>query len=68
MPQETIEFIIRPDGTIEERTLGLKGEACEQATAPIEAALGEVTEREATAERYEQAADESQAQQETGRG
>ncbi|MBI5835134.1 MAG: DUF2997 domain-containing protein [Armatimonadetes bacterium] len=66
MPQETIEFIIHPDGTIEERTLGLKGEACEQITAPIEGALGQVTAREATAERYEQAGDETETQQESG--
>ncbi len=55
MPKETITFVIRPDGAVEERTAGLKGEACEQVTAGIEQALGAVTAREATAERYEQA-------------
>lgn len=54
MPKETIVFSIQPDGTVEERTEGLKGEACEQVTAPIEAALGAVVSREATSERYEQ--------------
>jgi hypothetical protein len=54
MPKEELEFIIRPDGSVEERTRGLKGEACEAATAGIEAALGAVVAREATAERYEQ--------------
>lgn len=55
MPLETITFVIRPDGTVEERTAGIKGEACEQVTAGIEQALGAVTARQATAERYEQA-------------
>ncbi|NUP99955.1 MAG: DUF2997 domain-containing protein [Armatimonadetes bacterium] len=53
MPKEEIEFVIRPDGTVEERTQGLKGEACEQVTARIEQTLGRVVSRETTAERYE---------------
>ena len=53
MPQEEIEFIIRPDGTVEETTRGLKGQACERVTARLEQTLGEVFSREATAERYE---------------
>ena len=53
MPQETIEFIIHPDGSVEERTLGLLGEACLQATAGLEAALGEVLTRQPTAEHYQ---------------
>ena len=57
MPKEQIEFIIRPDGTVEETTHGLKGEQCEQVTARIEQALGRVTARQATPERYEQPAD-----------
>jgi len=65
MPQETIEFIIRLDGSIEERTLGLKGETCEQVTAAIEGALGEVVSREATPERYESASDETATQQDS---
>jgi hypothetical protein len=50
--KEEIEFLIRPDGTVEETTHGLLGGACEEVTAGIEAALGEITQREATADRY----------------
>lgn len=53
MPKEEIEFIIQPDGTVTERTIGLKGAACEQVTARVEQALGEIVSREATPERYE---------------
>lgn len=54
MGKEEIEFVIRPDGTVEELTRGIKGEACEQVTANIEQALGTIQSREATAERYEE--------------
>ena len=53
MPKEEIEFVIQTDGTVTERTIGIKGAACEQVTARVEQALGEVFEREPTAERYE---------------
>lgn len=58
MSRERIEFTIHPDGTVEERTIGIAGEACEQATAGVEAALGEIVHREATAERYQASVDE----------
>jgi hypothetical protein len=60
MPKEQIEFTIRPDGSVEETTRGLKGPACEQVTAALEQALGEVVSRSATAERYESAEGEHQ--------
>lgn len=53
MPKEEIEFVIRPDGTVEELTRGLKGDSCERVTARIEQTLGRIVSREATAERYE---------------
>lgn len=53
MATESIEFVIGPDGVVTERTLGIKGVACEEVTARIEAALGEIVSREATPERYE---------------
>ena len=59
MARERIEFTIRPDGTVEERTIGIPGEACEEATAGAKAALGEIVHREATAERYEAPVDEA---------
>lgn len=67
MPKETIVFEIKPDGTVTERTEGLKGEACERVTAPIEQALGRVLSREATPERYEQP-DAGQQASEQGAG
>lgn len=68
MPKEEIEFVIRPDGTVEERTDGLKGDRCEQVTARIEQSLGVVLSREATAERYESPAPESAAQEQDEQG
>ena len=68
MPKEEIEFTIRPDGVVEERTLGLKGEACERVTARIEQHLGEVTSREATAERYEPEAETGATLEQEGTG
>lgn len=56
-PLETLALVIRPDGTVEESTHGLRGAACEEVTRGLEAALGEVTSREPTAERYESGAD-----------
>lgn len=46
--QQQIEFVIRPDGSVEERVTGVTGPACEQVTEAIESALGEVTRREHT--------------------
>ena len=46
MPQKTIRFTIRPDGRVEERVEGVAGEACQQLTEEVEAALGTV-ERQA---------------------
>ena len=43
-----IEFIIKPDGTVEESVTGAQGAECEKITEAIERELGEVTEREHT--------------------
>ena len=40
-PQE-LEFIIYPDGRVEERVLGVKGADCQKLTLKIEQELGEV--------------------------
>jgi len=50
--REQIEFIIRPDGTIEERVSGVAGPACEKLTGAVEGATGEIIAREHTAEFY----------------
>ena len=53
MPErQEIEFIIKPDGTVEERVRGVNGPDCERLTAAIEQALGEVERREHTSEYY----------------
>jgi hypothetical protein len=44
--KQEIEFIIRPDGTVEERVIGVAGPECEQITAGIEQALGTISHRE----------------------
>jgi len=50
--KQQIEFVIRPDGSVEERVTGFSGPDCEQATSAIEKALGEVTRREHTGDFY----------------
>jgi hypothetical protein len=54
MPMEQIEFVIRPDGTVEERVVGVKGADCRKLTQDIEAAVGVVEASEPTAEYFEQ--------------
>ncbi len=68
MPKEEIEFVIRPDGTVEERTVGLKGDRCEQVTARIEHSLGVILSREATPERYQEPAADPAAQEQDEQG
>ncbi len=61
MGPQRIEFIIRPDGTVEERPQGFTGDACEEVTRRIEQNLGVITHREPTAERYSVAEDQDQS-------
>merc|ERR1719409_2389477 len=53
MGQE-LEFIIHPDGRVEERVRGVKGVECQSLTEEINKALGEVYESKPTQEMYEQ--------------
>lgn len=59
--KQEIEFIIKPDGSVEERVIGVSGPECEKITADIEKALGEVAKRERTGDFYnsDQAAGEN---------
>ena len=41
-PRQELEFIIHADGRVEERVRGVKGANCQEITAKIESALGEV--------------------------
>jgi len=52
MPQRTLRFTIRPDGRVEERVEGVSGEACQQLTESLEAALGTVERQEPTGEAF----------------
>lgn len=50
---ETLEFVIRPNGRVEERVIGVSGEACTELTADIEAQLGCVVSQQQTSEFYQ---------------
>ena len=51
---ETLEFIIYPDGRVEERVLGIVGRECSAVTSAIEEKLGTVVSRTITAEYLQQ--------------
>ena len=51
---QELEFIIHPDGRVEERVRGVKGVECQSLTEEINKALGEVYESKPTQEMYEQ--------------
>jgi hypothetical protein len=52
MSMETLEFVIRPDGRVEEKVTGVVGSSCAAVTAAIEAQLGRVIHQETTAEYF----------------
>lgn len=52
---ETLEFIIYPDGRVEEKVTGIVGASCTEVTAAIEAQLGRVVNLEPTSEYFAQA-------------
>ena len=54
MGMEEIEFIIYPDGRVEERVIGVKGDNCQELTEKINEALGEVYHTQPTEEMFEQ--------------
>ena len=47
---ETLEFIIYPDGRVQEKVTGIIGASCAEVTAAIEAQLGLVLTHEPTSE------------------
>ena len=61
MPQKTIRFPIRPNGRVEERVEGVAGEACQQLTQVVEAALGTVERQASTSEAFLQPEVQSQS-------
>ncbi|HOX37296.1 MAG TPA: DUF2997 domain-containing protein [Candidatus Brocadiia bacterium] len=56
---QRIEFIIKPDGSVEESVSGIQGPDCEKVTKPFDEALGDIAKREKKAEFH---------QRQTGRG
>lgn len=54
MGMEELEFVIHPDGRVEERVLGVKGKDCNAVTEGINKKLGEVYDSKPTEEMYEQ--------------
>lgn len=51
---ETLEFIIYPDGRVQEKVTGIVGASCAEVTAAIEAQLGIVLNQEPTSEFFAQ--------------
>ncbi len=56
---ETLEFIIFPDGRVQEKVTGIVGASCAEVTAAIEAQLGQVLHQETTSEYFAQTIDQS---------
>lgn len=56
---ETLEFIIYPDGRVQEKVTGIVGASCAEVTAAIEAQLGQVLHQETTSEYFSQIVDQS---------
>ena len=54
MPQQTIKFTIKQDGTVTEEVIGVVGNQCESLTKNIEEKLGEVQRVELKPEYYQQ--------------
>lgn len=51
---ETLEFVIYPDGRVQEMVTGIIGSSCAEVTAAIEAQLGQVVSYQPTSEFFAQ--------------
>ncbi|MGF1538635.1 MAG: DUF2997 domain-containing protein [Elainellaceae cyanobacterium] len=49
---ETLEFIIHPDGRVEEKVSGIKGQSCTQVTEALESQLGVVIQQQQTSDYF----------------
>jgi hypothetical protein len=56
---ETLEFVIYPDGRVQEKVTGIIGASCAEVTAAIEAQLGRVVSQEQTSEYFAQTLNQS---------
>lgn len=54
MNMETLEFIIHPDGRVQEKVTGIAGRYCTEVTAAIESELGIVLTQQSTSEYFAQ--------------
>lgn len=52
---ETLEFVIYPDGRVQEKVSGMIGATCAEVTAALEAELGQVVSHQPTSEFYNNA-------------
>lgn len=59
MNMETLEFIIFPDGRVQEKVTGIVGSSCQEVTAAIEEQLGVVLSQEPTSEYFSQLTSQS---------
>ena len=57
---ETLEFVIHPDGRVQETVTGIVGASCAEVTAAIEAQLGMVISYQQTSEHFAQRSDQQQ--------
>jgi len=53
MPEQTIKFSIRQDGTVTEEVIGVKGTQCIDLTESIESKLGNIRWRKETPDYYQ---------------
>lgn len=59
---ETLEFVIYPDGRVQEKVTGIIGSSCAEVTAAIEAKLGQVVHQESTSEFFAQPVQQTSTQ------
>ncbi|NJK38913.1 MAG: DUF2997 domain-containing protein [Oscillatoriales cyanobacterium RM2_1_1] len=57
---ETLEFVIYPDGRVQEKVTGIVGASCAEVTRAIEAELGVVLHQETTSEYFTQTQHQSE--------
>lgn len=50
---ETLEFVIYPDGRVQEKVTGIVGVACTEVTAALEAELGQTISQQPTSEYFD---------------
>jgi len=51
---ETLEFVIYPDGRVQETVTGIVGSSCTEVTAALEAELGQTISQQPTSEYFNQ--------------